>query len=264
MVEDLSTQAFLAAVRRFFARKGKATDLYSDNATNFVGAKREIDELHNLIMSDEPSKIIFSTLASQNINWHFIPPRSPLFGGLWEAAVKSCKHHLIRVVGTTLLSIEAFLTYLVEIEDILNSRPILPLSSDPNDLKALNPGHFLIGEPLTSMPEHDLREIAPTRLACWEKSEQMRQHFWSRWYKEYLHTQTVKKKWHTGQPDVINIDTLVIMKEDNTPPMHWPLARITKIHPGADGIIRVVTVKTTTGEYKRSIKNLSPLPIDIK
>lgn len=55
---------------------------------------------------------------------------------------------------------------------------------------------------------------------------------------------------------------MVILKEDNTPPLHWPMGRITAIHPGEDGIIRVVTIKTTHGEYKRSVKGIAPLPIE--
>ena len=81
------------------------------------------------------------------------------FGGLWEAAVKSFKHHFVRTIGGKLLTHEQFQTFLHEIEAVLNSRPLTLLSTDPNDLLPLTPGHFLIGSPITSFPQDDLRSI---------------------------------------------------------------------------------------------------------
>jgi hypothetical protein len=68
-------------------------------------------------------------------------------GGIWEAGVKSCKHHFKRIVGNALLRYEELYTLLMLIESCLNSRPITPMSNDPHDLEALTPGHFLIGAP---------------------------------------------------------------------------------------------------------------------
>ncbi|XP_015190534.1 PREDICTED: uncharacterized protein LOC107074033 [Polistes dominula] len=155
LVSDLTTESFLACLRRFIARRGKGSDIYSDNATTFVGAANEIQTF------------AARQLTNDGIKWHFIPPRSPHFGGLWEAAVKSFKHHLVRIIGETLLTYEALLTYVLEIEAILNSRPLTPLSNDPNDLRALTPGHFLIGDSLISLPDHDYRDIPCGRLSQW-------------------------------------------------------------------------------------------------
>nr|XP_012145447.1 PREDICTED: uncharacterized protein LOC100881684 [Megachile rotundata] len=262
LVGDLTTDSFIAALRRLFARRGKATDIYSDNATNFVGANRTLKELHNAIFADSKDDIIKQFLANQRINWHFIPPRAPHFGGIWESAVKSVKHHTTRLMQNILFDYETFITCLAEIEAILNSRPITPLSSDPADLTALTPGHFIIGDALTTIPERDVTETKTGRLSNWQQTQQIRQHFWKRWHKEYLNELTVRQKWHRAGTSNIQPGQLVILKEDNLPPLCWPLARITDIHPGEDGIVRVVTVKTAQGTYKRAIKKLAPLPID--
>lgn len=262
LVGDLTTEAFLAALKRFFARRGKSTNLYSDNATNFVGADRELTKTLNTMLSENNSQLIHNYLANQGIQWHFIPPRAPHFGGLWEAAVKSFKHHLVRVVGNTLFTFEELLTCLNEIEAILNSRPMIPLSSDPNDLVALTPGHFLIGDSLTSTPECDLSHVKVGRLTSWQQIQRVRQHFWTRWRKDYLNEITVRKKWHDKSTTHIKKGMLVLLKEDNIPPFCWPLGRILDTHPGDDGIIRVVTVKTAHGEYKRSVTKVAPLPLD--
>ncbi|XP_033363319.1 uncharacterized protein LOC117241540, partial [Bombus vosnesenskii] len=98
LVSDLTSEAFIAALRRFIARRGFCVTISSDNGTNFVGANNELRELRNLLQSDDHKAQVQSFLADRRIEWHFIPPNSPHFGGLWEAAVKSFKRHLRRVV----------------------------------------------------------------------------------------------------------------------------------------------------------------------
>ncbi|XP_059616179.1 uncharacterized protein LOC132261396 [Phlebotomus argentipes] len=94
-VSDLSTESFIAALQRFIARSGKPAIIMSDNGTNFVGAKRTLDkEVAQAVK--RASKSVVNTLAHEGIQWKFIPPGTPHFGRLWEAAVKSVKYHLIR------------------------------------------------------------------------------------------------------------------------------------------------------------------------
>ncbi|XP_033223525.1 uncharacterized protein LOC117177134 [Belonocnema kinseyi] len=157
VVSDLTTEAFLAGLSRFFSRRGKSADFYSDNGTNLVGAKNEIDSICNFLNSEEHNDTMSRVLANHRINWHCIPPRSPHFGGLLEAAVKSFKRHWIRVIGERVLTYEEFTTLATEVEAILNSRPLTSIPSDPNDLTALTPGHFLIGDSIIGVPEHDLK-----------------------------------------------------------------------------------------------------------
>ncbi|GFV84953.1 integrase catalytic domain-containing protein [Trichonephila clavipes] len=84
-------------------------------------------------------------LSAEGIEWKFIPPRVPSFGGLWEASVKSIKYHLKRVISGSNLTYQEFLIVCIQIEGILNSRALCPLSSNSDDLNALTPAHFLIG-----------------------------------------------------------------------------------------------------------------------
>ncbi|XP_043262441.1 uncharacterized protein LOC122403152 [Colletes gigas] len=208
-------EAFLAALKRFFARRGKAAHMFSDNVKTFVAAARELRELHRSFIQVTTNPVIREYMVTEQINWHFIPPRAPHFGGIWEAAVKS---HLIIVVGKTVLTFEAMNTYLVEIKSILNSRPITPLSSDSRDLSALTPSHFLIGDVTANIPEPIVPQLPANRLKMWSHVQQMRQHFWTRWHKEYLHQLNVRSKWHNNKPVDVKIGTLVIVKEDHLPP----------------------------------------------
>ncbi|KAK2577592.1 hypothetical protein KPH14_000909 [Odynerus spinipes] len=111
------------------------------------------------------------------MQWHFIPPHSPHFRGLWEAAVKSAKYHLKRVIGETRLTYEELYTILVQVESCMNSRPLCPISSGPMDLTPLTPGHFLIGDQMTALPHRELLEVPTNRLTRYEHLQYMFQHF---------------------------------------------------------------------------------------
>jgi len=108
-------------------------------------------------------------LSQNQTQWRFIPPRSPHWGGLWEAAIQSAKHHIVRAVGNLVLNFEEFYSVLTTIESILNSRPLTTFSDDPIDLSPLTPGHFLIGE-MSAFPEKDITNISDNRLSNYQKN----------------------------------------------------------------------------------------------
>ncbi|KAB0798114.1 hypothetical protein PPYR_09107 [Photinus pyralis] len=258
VVSDLTTNSFLMALRRFAARRGKPAKIYSDNGSNFVGANNKLKDFLAFIKSNNAD--ISNSCVDEGIEWHFIPPNSPHFGGLWEAGVKSVKSHLRRVAGNASLTFEELNTLLVQIEAVLNSRPLSPLSSNSQDLSALTPSHFLVGRPLTAIVEHDLTAVPSNRLQRFEHIQQILQHFWRRWQREYLSELQERKKWRSNIGDQPKVGQLVLIKEDGQPPLQWKLGRIVKLHSGRDEITRVVTLKTEHGEMQRSVAKLCPLP----
>lgn len=98
------------------------------------------------------------------------------------------KHHLRRVIGDVKLTYEEMATLLAQVEACLNSRPLQALSDDPEDFAALTPGHFLVGSKLNAVPEPSLAEETTTQLSRWQHLQQLRDHIWSRWSREYLHS----------------------------------------------------------------------------
>lgn len=258
LVTDLTTEAFIGALKRFIGRRGHCKTLYCDNATNFVGAKNKLQELKDSIYTNEAKNSIISACSEKEIDFRFIPPRSPHFGGLWEAAVKSAKHLLLKNVSPTSLTYEELETVVIEIEAILNSRPLTPNPSDPNDLNAITPGHALIGSELTS--SIDIHAEPPHQGRCerWQLVSDIKHHFWKRWSTEYLNELQQRHKWKGPIKDV-DVNTLVIMKEDNVPVLQWPLGRIIKVDKDKDGIVRRCDVKTQRGIFTRALQKLAPL-----
>nr|CAH7749587.1 unnamed protein product [Callosobruchus chinensis] len=259
LVTDLSKDCFILALRRFISRRGKPSRIFSDNGTNFVAASCELKELGRFI--GKSNNELVSSFANEGVDWRFIPTHSPHFGGLWEAGVKTMKHHLKRVVGGVSLTFEYFYTLLVEVEAIMNSRPISPLSSSHHDLNPLTPSHFLLGRTSNCIPDPDLRSISLNRLDIYQHLQQMKQHIRSRWSKEYVTELQQRCKWKSTQGELKEGD-MVIIKEDNLPPLKWKLGRVTSLHSGSDGVNRVATVKTLNGFVKRAFSKLCPLPLN--
>ncbi|XP_036143404.1 uncharacterized protein LOC118645802 [Monomorium pharaonis] len=261
LVSDLTTDAFIASLRRLIARRGRPERMYSDNATTFVGAQRQIKEFYEFLRNDEVQNSINRFLLEQHTTWAFIPPNAPHFGGLWEAAIKSAKFYITRIIGGSHLTYEEFQTISSEIEAILNSRPLQPLSSDPNDMSYLSPGHFLVGTTLNSFPHPDLTNVNLNRLQRWQVVQQMRQHFWARWSAEYLSSLQERHKWKRNKGPQLEPGQLVLIKQAGLAPLQWLTGRVESVHPGPDGVSRTATVKTSKGSYVRPLSKLAILPI---
>ncbi|XP_023248350.1 uncharacterized protein LOC111644041 [Copidosoma floridanum] len=256
LVSDLTSASFLSAYRRFVGRRGVCRKLYSDNATNFHGADTELASMFQ--RASEFYNKLAPVLANDGTDWNFIPPSAPHYGGLWEAGVKSVKHHLKRVVGEHMLTFEELSTVLVEIEACLNSRPLGALSADVDDLQALTPSHFLHGCASTLLPDANLTDVPQNRLDRYQLLQRIRNLFWKRWSSEYLLHLQQREKWREPTENFC-VGRLVLVKDDRYPPSKWPLGRVTDVHPGPDGLVRVVTVKTATTSLRRHVARVCPL-----
>ncbi|XP_041673787.1 uncharacterized protein LOC121529853 [Drosophila eugracilis] len=183
---------------RFVGRRGRAQKIYCDNATNFVGASRMLQEFKDHFFTNKDAIMEFP--ATRGISFSFIPPRAPHFGGLWEAAVKSAKGLMIKAVGSAVLRQDELNTVLVEVEAILNSRPMVVDSSNPNDGEAVTQAHL--------------------------------NGFWVDWQRDYVLSLQQRQKWLSDSHN-IEIGTIVVVHEDNSPPQQWLLGE--EVIKGADG-----------------------------
>ena len=241
VVTGLTTEAFLAALKRFASRRGLLRDLHSDNGGNFRGAKKDLEDLYKLLTTTEWTSILRAFFLDNHITWHTIPERAPHFGGLWEAAVKATKHHLKRVVGDQKLTYEELSTVTAQVEACLNSRPLLEQHShSPDGIQPLTPGHALIGKAIVAYPETEVdQKVALSER--WTLCQGMVQQFWKRWSNEYFHQLQAAHKWKTKRPNFC-IGDVVLMKDSSAFQTHWGLARVSAVYPGEDGLVRAVDV----------------------
>ena len=256
LAHDLSTDSCLLALRRMVSRKGHPTEIITDNGTNFRGAatelKHAINELNHFKIETE--------LALKSIKWRFNPPGAPHMGGCWERLIRSVKKALTSTLKEKSPKEEVLLTLLVEAEGVVNSRPLTHVSLDHKDSEALTPNHFLLG---TSSP-NNLPGVFKTgdlhRKKQWRISQKLADNFWTRWLREYLPTLTRRTKW-TQPSRPVKIGDVVIVVDATLSRNVWPRGIVKRLHPGKDGIIRVVDVETNMGTFRRPVSKICILDV---
>ena len=258
LVSDLSTEAILAAFRRFVNRRGRPKNVYSDNGRNFVDAQRE---LKTDFSSPTAKCKILAACQPEQIGWHFIPVQSPHQGGLWEAGVREMKRSLKKIIGGHRLRSDDLVTVLTDVEAILNSCPITPFEALEEDGSvALTPGHFLIGRPLLSIPSNT-PDSNIHGLARWNLVKRLIHDLQQKWVKEYLQLHHQRSKWH--HPTVnLRVGDLGGIREVAMDRHRLPLGRVVKVYPGSDGLVRVVDVYDGTSTCRQAVQRLTLILAD--
>jgi len=242
---DLASETFTAALTRFCSRRGTPAVLYSDNGSNFIGARREIEEVRSMLSSRATQQKVSYIATTKNMDWKLIPPRAPHFGGLWEAGVKAMKVLLRKMMSTRPLSYGELDTILADVQAILNSRPILPVTdTDPDDEIVLTPGHFMIGRPYLAPPPVNIDHVSKISDELWKK-----------WHSRYVQALAARSKWIRPRRN-FRVGDIVLLKDSMFSHSHYPLARIQETFPGDDGHVRVVKLLCQGTSYKRSTDRL--------
>jgi len=238
---DLSTAAFIAALRRFAARRSMPSEIFTDNATNFQGA-RAIIEASNAAIRD--------FVNEYRVRWNFITPRAPHQGGLWEAAVKSAKFHLRRVIRGSILTYEEYHTLCTQIEAILNSRPLCYIREGDDQVLALTPHHLITRCPLITLSTEDDRTLTNLPpVDRWKRIQHLLHSFWLQWRSTYLEQVRVASRWLLRREN-LEVGDVVILRDELSKPGAWPLGVIESTYPDSLGVVRNVDIRTTKGVYR--------------
>ena len=252
VVFSLSTDSFICALRRFVSRRGNIGHVYSDNGTNFVGAnkilRREIEKWNQ--------NHIAAFLQQRDVDWHFNTPSASHFGGAWERLVRSVRRVLNSLSPRqTVFTDESLSTLLTEVEGIVNSRPLYPISFVQGLPRPLSPQDLLIVQPGQNLPMCESQESDARFSDRWRQVQHFAKIFWQRWSKEYLPTLSARQKWSRERRNVA-VNDIVIMMDNCTPRSQWPLGRVLEVYPDKKGFVRTVLVKTNGGQLKRPISKL--------
>jgi Family of unknown function (DUF5641)/Integrase core domain len=237
LAQELSTEEFIAVLKRFMHRRGKPTTIYSDNGLNFVGANAKIQREQIQQQCDELS-----------ITWKFNPPYAPHTGGLWEAGVKQAKRIISKLVGAQIMTTMEWINLLTKVEAVMNSRP-LTLAEDG---ESLTPAHFLINRRL------DMQAAVfkvDNHSARWALINSIQNQLKEEWLKVVAQGLQKITKWKT-QGAGLKEGQIVLITEPVLPNGDQLMGQIIKIEVGEDKIARSAILKTKNGETKRSVRQL--------
>ena len=251
VLHTLSTDSFISALRRFVARRGNVGHIYSDNGTNFVGAEKVLKES----IRKWNQRQISEFLVQKEVDWHFNTPLASHFGGSWERLIRSVRKILTSITSQTTFTEEGLTTLFVEVEGILNSRPLTPVSFIEEIKRPLTPNDVLQLCPTSGMPPTDTANSDSLIARKWRHAQHFANLFWRRWAQEYLPTIKYRQKWYEIKRNVM-VNDIVILVDKNTPRSKWPLGRILKTFPDPKGFVRSAIVKMHGSEVKRPVSKM--------
>ena len=258
VLHSLSADSFLMAFDRFRSRRGQVDHLYSDNGTNFVSAdkmlKQDVQKWNQLYVD--------KSLQKTGVAWHFNAPYASHSGGSWERLIRSVRKVLMALSPKKQFNDESLLSLFAEVELIINSRPLTPISFSEAIEKPLTPNDLLLLKPVSIATSNVPSEGDELDKKRWLQMKHLANLFWKRWIKEYLPLITPRTKWLDEKRNLQEGD-IVISIDDSTPRNCWPMGRIVTTFPDKQGMVQTVMVKIDKNIVKRPISKLSLLiPIE--
>ncbi|XP_026101675.1 uncharacterized protein LOC113073009 [Carassius auratus] len=250
LLESIDTDAFLMSLRRFIARRGKPFEILADRGTNFRGGAAELQA--SFAALEVPLQ---EQLARQQIKFRFNPPGSPHFGGTWEREIKSIKSALQVILQDHTVAEPVLQTVLIEVEGILNAKPLGYLSSDAADPDPVTPNLLLMGRRDASLPQAVYASSDLLSRRRWRHSQILADHFWSNFIRRHLPDLQKRSKWHKDTDNLV-AGQVVMVVDSQLPRAQWPIGRVVKTCSGSDGRVRAAEVKIKGQTYLRPVVRL--------
>ena len=263
VASTMETNSFINALRRFICRRGPIRQLRSDRGTNFIGARRELREA----ISEMDQNQVKAEMLKLNCDWvevQFNVPSASHMGGVWEQQIRTVRSVLSAILekNGTQLNDEALRTFMCEAEAVVNSRPLTTETiSSPDFLEALTPNHLLTMKTKVVLPPPGVFQAADRySRKQWRRVQHLANEFWTRWRKEFLHSLQERKKWNRSRRN-LQVDDVVIIKDDDTPRNQWRVARVLEAFKDEDGLVR--KVKLAVGDPHLSNRGKRPKPMTV-
>ena len=258
-IRDISSSSFLNALFRFHARRPGLRVIYSDQGTNFVGGDRELQRAVECWNRETVGELVL-----RGIDWKYSPPHAPHYGGMWERIIRTAKNHLSAMLSKDNLDIEVFVTVLVEVERIINTRPLCYASSDPRDMTVLTPANLLYPGVVMHSSVNILPPAPPGGEKIrfqWKRAREVVDVFLTRWSHEYLTTLQKRSKWEKTQKN-LQIGQLVLLVDENMPRDQWRVGMINAVVSNSN-LVRRVTVRLANGRIlERHVNKVVGLELD--
>ena len=265
MSTDLSVASFLLLFHRFTSQRGLPVTLISDNAKTFKAASKDIVKIAR-------SAEVTRFLNSRRVSWKFIVEKAPWWGGFWERLIRSIKRSLKKSIGQGTLNYDELNTILIEVEAIINLRPLTYVLDDQGGISdILTPSHLINGRRISTMPNDQHFEIASTYQSLTKRAKHHKHlltQFTRQWRREYLlnlreiHSVKVKQ----GKRPTIAKGDVVVVKDDASKRLFWKLGVVKDLITGDDQQARAAVVKVSdpkghTSLLRRSVRHLYPIEV---
>ena len=253
---EMSTDSLINALRRFICRRGSVRSIRCDNGTNFVGTKNELYcDLDHQKISDHLSRT-----GCDWITWKWNAADASHMGGAWERSIKTVKSilHAIFLGNGRTYNDEVLSTFVCEAEAVINSHPLTADNVEDVTIDVLTPSRLLTMKTAGILPPPGNFENCDLySRKRWRTVQFLADQFWNRWRKEYVANLQRRQKWETVQRN-FKLGDVVLLKQADTKRNQWPLAIVTQVHPSEDGLVRSVSVRTTSnkGDVVRPVHKL--------
>ncbi|XP_060573880.1 uncharacterized protein LOC132731684 [Ruditapes philippinarum] len=239
VVEDMSASSFLNALRRFISIRGKVKQFRSDRGTNFVGATEDAG-INAVNVEDQ---VLKSFLLNSGTTWLFNSPHSSHMGGAWERMIGTVRRILDNMlVKIDNLTHEMLVTFMAEVSAVVNSRPLIPVSYDSEIPEILTPNTLLTQKMSADIQETRVLNTKDLYKAQWLRVRHLADTFWKRWKRDYLHTLQIRQKWNTKSENIA-VGDIVVMRDQVTGRMDWPIGRVLETYTSDDGLVRKVKIR---------------------
>lgn len=256
LVPNMELKEFIVSFKRFIARRGKPSKVYSDNGSTFVAAAKWLNQVRR---EEKFNQFLFAN----KITWQFNLSRAPWWGGQFERLIGLVKAALHKTIGHGMLSWGELEEVLLDVETTLNNRP-LGYMEDDVQLPTLTPNTMLFLKPdAVELPEKDPTNIGERGLRRRVRYlNKCKDEVWKRWYNEYLKSLRERHRIvHDTAPLELKEGEVVIVRSEERNRGRWPLGIVTELIRGRDGIVRGAKLRSGTGYIERAVQHLYPLEL---
>ncbi|XP_061185011.1 uncharacterized protein LOC133193026 [Saccostrea echinata] len=258
VIEEMSTSSFINALRRFTSIRGKVKEFYSDRGTNFIGGSRELG-IDAIFVEDLSMK---SFLKQQGAIWKFNTPFSSHMGGALERLIGVIRRIIDSILldaKYTKLTHEVLCTFMAETTAIVNARPLVPVSTDPETPCILSQAVLLTQKITDSTEDFKHLSVREIYTSQWKFVQCLAETFWRRWKSEYLQSLQVRRKWkHTVKN--IRVGDIILLKDNEAQRNHWPTGLVERVFPSDDGLVRKLEVRIMKdGQLRTYVRPISEI-----
>lgn len=252
----LDTNSCIMCIRNFINLRGCPEEIYSDQGTNLKGMDNELTKL----VSEINVETMATELTTCYTKWCFNPPHSPHMSGAWERMVGLVKTCLYDILPTRHPTEDMLRSLLLEVCNIVNSRPLtyVPLEHDDDDI--LTPNHFIMGTSNGLKPMIDIESDGPILRSKWMENQRLTEIFWTKFIKEFLPDLTRRTKWYEPV-EPIKVDDIVLLVDETNVRGQYPKCRVIETFIGSNNQVRRARIQRINNQGSKLRQSILLRPV---